>query len=236
MVRQIMVGKLSLTQLFLFLATFSLIALTLSGCGLIFGSESERPRIASDVSIRFDSDEVSSGIIMIGGPAPEPNPALIGNSLRNALAFDVSSSLSVPSWLEIDRITSLVRLKQGDQTIQEVAAKFPVALAAGQYSVIHKQRNPLWYANTEYFNRRGLAVPAEGSRDRFLRGALGDFAIFMQEAAAQNQSTADDEHKPMTQIHCGPAWSEELGGAQIEGTVMAKLYNALEIGSAVIVR
>jgi hypothetical protein len=91
-------------------------------------------------------------------------------------------------------------------------------LQAGVYSVALKQRTPLWYAPASYFESRGLDVPAEGSKERFRRGALGEFTVFLS-----NQ----------TPLHSGPAASPDIGGVQFADSDIKGLFDAAEVGMTV---
>lgn len=102
-----------------------------------------------------------------------------------------------------------------------IQAQGTYALKPGTYSVALKQNEPLWYAPPTYFLRRGIQVPAEGSKARFMRGALGSKAIFL------------DREIP---IHSGPVWTEEIGGLRVSEADMAKIFDAIAIGGKVEVR
>jgi hypothetical protein len=102
-----------------------------------------------------------------------------------------------------------------------IQAQGTYALKPGTYSVALKQNEPLWYAPPTYFLRRGIQVPAEGSKARFMRGALGSKAIFL------------DREIP---IHSGPMWTEEIGGLRVSEEDMAKIFDAITVGGKVEVR
>ena len=48
------------------------------------------------------------------------------------------------------------------------------------YKVVLKEENSVWHASDKYFQDRGLEVPAVGHKDRFLKSALGSYAIFLE--------------------------------------------------------
>jgi hypothetical protein len=91
----------------------------------------------------------------------------------------------------------------------------------GSYAVALKQNDPLWYAPPTYFLRRGIQVPADGTKARFMRGALGSKAIFL------------DREIP---IHSGPVWTEEIGGLRVSADDMARIFDAVTVGGRVDVR
>ena len=102
-----------------------------------------------------------------------------------------------------------------------VKAQGAYALKKGTYTVALKQTDPLWYAPPTYFLRRGIKVPPDGSKARFMRGALGHQAIFFDKQVA---------------IHSGPVWNDEIGGLKLSQEDMAKLFETVAIGTQIEVR
>jgi len=94
-------------------------------------------------------------------------------------------------------------------------------LKEGIFSVLHKQRSPLWYAPDAYFTARKESVPPEGDKERYRRGALGEFAMFL------------DKDTP---LHCGPLSLPEIGGARLDDLQFSRVYYSLPIGAVVEVR
>jgi lipoprotein-anchoring transpeptidase ErfK/SrfK len=84
-----------------------------------------------------------------------------------------------------------------------------------------KEENPLWYAPREYFLKRSMAVPEEGSRERFKRAALGSKTIFL------------NNHTP---IHSGPVWMQEIGGIRLSTAEMQQVFSTITVGTRVEVR
>lgn len=95
------------------------------------------------------------------------------------------------------------------------------ALKKGTYSVALKQADPLWYAPPTYFLRRGMKVPPDGSKARFMRGALGHQALFFDKQMA---------------IHSGPVWNDEIGGVKLSSDDMAQLFETVALGTQVEVK
>jgi hypothetical protein len=124
-------------------------------------------------------------------------------------------------WLDIDTGNSLVSLKEGAETLHSTKVEGIEDLTPGTYQLVHKQRRAPWYAPKSYFSRRKLPIPPEGDKSRFLRGALGDFALFIDQA---------------TPIHSGPVPSDDIGGIKLNEDDIARLYYKLEIGSAIKIR
>lgn len=102
-----------------------------------------------------------------------------------------------------------------------VKAQGAYALKKGTYSVALKQMDPLWYAPPTYFLRRGIKVPPEGSKARFMRGALGHQALFFDKQVA---------------IHSGPIWNDEIGGVKLSQEDMNRLFETVAIGTQIQVR
>ena len=86
-----------------------------------------------------------------------------------------------------------------------IKAQGTYAMKPGSYAVALKQNDPLWYAPPTYFLR-------------FMRGALGNKAIFL------------DREIP---IHSGPMWTEEIGGLRVSADDMARIFDAVTVGGQV---
>jgi lipoprotein-anchoring transpeptidase ErfK/SrfK len=94
-------------------------------------------------------------------------------------------------------------------------------LRPGSFSVTQKENDPLWYAPKEYFMKRALPVPPEGSRERFKRAALGNQTLYLND---------------QTPIHSGPVWMNEIGGVRLNSSAMSELYSMVQVGARVEVR
>jgi hypothetical protein len=103
-------------------------------------------------------------------------------------------------------------------TIKTEGAQY---LPEGSFSVTLKEENPLWYAPREYFLKRSMVIPEEGSRERFKRAALGPKTIFL------------NNHTP---IHSGPVWMQEIGGIRLSAAEMQQVFSAITVGTRVEVR
>lgn len=155
-----------------------------------------------------------SGIIVLSRRLPVVSTP---NERFSLLGFLPNSQRG--NWLDIDRGSKSVKLMSGDSLIlQATGAEGIASLPVGNFSIQHKQRAALWYAPDSYFSSRGLQTPTEGSRDRLLRGALGEFVLFI------------DESHP---LHEGPIWSAEIGGVRLDESDISRMYYQLDLGALV---
>jgi hypothetical protein len=168
----------------------------------------------------------------------------IGLGLTILLSFPAGSSGAVRSELEssparttiarfnepdiggsshviIDKSKHSLTLLRDGETPVVLKAQGAYAMKPGVFEVSRKEENPLWQAPPTYFLRRGLAVPAEGTPERSMRGALGAQALFL------NQDVA---------IHSGPLWNDDVGGVKLSSADMALLFKVIGVGTKVEVR
>jgi hypothetical protein len=125
------------------------------------------------------------------------------------------------TWLEIDRSSKVLTVFKGKEKIKQMQGEGEVSIAPGDYYLQHKQKQPKWYAPNEYFVKRQLTVPPPNDGLRYRRGALGQFALF-----------------PTTTfpIHCGPLWTEDVGGLRVSATDLASIYYMVPIGAPIVVK
>ncbi|MCO6431680.1 MAG: L,D-transpeptidase [Deltaproteobacteria bacterium] len=164
-----------------------------------------------------DKKWLPSGQIVLSRPVPEVSSPRSLNMLGFIPIIGSPSGI----WLSINLSSSELTLMEGSRVITSSKLEGGEGLSPGSYQVLHMQRSPLWYATDRYFEQRSLPVPPQGDRARFRRGALGEYAIFINKD---------------TPIHCGPVWSEEVGGIRIPEPEMAKIYNQLQVGSVIEVK
>jgi hypothetical protein len=129
-------------------------------------------------------------------------------------------SNSTPS-VVVERAAKTIHLTISPQRVLQLPAEGAEHLQPGSFPIVLKQTEPVWYAPTRYFRSRGLAVPEEGRKERFRRGALGTKALFLD---------------GQTPIHDGPVWSDEIGGIKLDSEAMTALFDALQVGSRIEVR
>ncbi|MCB0336950.1 MAG: L,D-transpeptidase [Bdellovibrionales bacterium] len=193
--------KTKFCKIFLLLATLS----TVSGCGYSLGKFSSN-----------NSDFDKNGSIVTARAIPD-----VRTPETNMLGF-LPQQTDAQVKIVIDRnAKALILLNRDERVLTTQTFEGLERLHAGKYQVMHKQRNALWHAPDNYFQTRDLQTPDEGSQERFRRGALGEFAIFID---------AD------TPLHNGPVWSPQIGGLKIEDDVLAKLYYSVEVGTPVEIR
>lgn len=182
------------------------------------GTTSQNSSAQNDAKLK--SEWMRDGSIVISRPVPE----VIQNEsdvLQNMLGFLPQNGSIVGNWIKIDRAQSTLTLMSGENTVKTIkldASNQIDKLKAGEYKLLHKQRNPLWYAPDSYFTMRNLAVPSANDRQRYRRGALGEYALFIK--------------KDMP-IHTGPFWSSDIGGIKLDTQTLADLYFAIEIGDSI---
>jgi hypothetical protein len=197
----------------------------LSACGSNSLSSSQEDAVSND-----------GGSIVLARPLPkvssltgdESSSSMLGFSANTRLNSKLSISedspfIAAPS-LEIDASKGTIRLLNADENSTDEPIQIlngASSITRGDYVAPLKQKDPSWYAPDSYFTKRDLAVPAPFSSERFLRGALGEFAIFL------NENTA---------IHNSKIYSKEVGGLQVSDADMSRLYYALEAGCKVNVR
>ncbi len=156
------------------------------------------------------------GSIVISRPLPHRYNASLP---LTALGFVPTYQSAPGNWLLIDTAKKTISLMEGEKVSMTSPADFGLSsIKPGSYSLLHKQRNPLWYAPESYFVSRKLAVPPDGDRSRFRRGALGDFVLYL------------DKDTP---IHSGALWSGDVGGVKLDDNALSKIFYVLQIGSPI---
>lgn len=176
----------------------------------------------SDISTSTRNSEwLQEGTLVIARPLPEESSA----------SSSLFGFMPQSSTLDSDAGESGLRLVIDSETAQATVlngalklSTFPLAnvegLNPGSYEVMHKQRHPVWYATDAYFENRGLPKPDKNSKDRYLKGALGDFVIYL-----------DDQ----TALHNSAVFANEVGGIRLSDNDIAQIYYQLEVGARVVV-
>jgi hypothetical protein len=186
-----------------FAAQATLILACLGGCAHVPVSGSTDPGI------------VESG--SIGLSRPVPHVASL-TSHQPLLGFLPTKHTQSAPRLELHRHPEKAVLITRSGERRELQAVGIEQLQAGVYSVTLKQQSPLWYAPASYFENRGLETPAEGNKERFRRGALGEYTVFLND---------------QTPLHCGPVDSPDIGGVQLAESDLKGLFDAAEVGMTV---
>ena len=190
------------------------LALLLVGC-----STTTTPLTPSNVQTAETQKSQTSlgGYISLNRIAPAvSSPASLLGFMPNPAGSDESTP-----WLKINTEAGTIQLMNGGQVVEETKIEGKLPIQPGSYTVKHKQRSPLWYAGDDYFLSRGLSIPEAGDKERYRRGALGDFALFVDNDAS---------------IHSAPVWTPEVGGLRIDDEKMKKIYYSMDVGATVTVQ
>jgi hypothetical protein len=160
-------------------------------------------------------------VLALSRPVPEVGAKPIP-SAQSMLGFMPTKHTQEAASVVISRSRNALELSgAGESTPRTFSIEGAQNLPAGTYSVLLKQQDPLWYASDRYFTSRELEIPGQGDKERFRRGALGSYALFLSGE---------------TPIHAGPIWSEEIGGVRLDPTAMEALFAVIEVGAQVEVR
>lgn len=232
---------------------FIVVASLLTGCaGSSFTGSSMLPRhlFSADRSskhnllksesykIAHHSETTRSGSILIARPAPRVNvmyaaadSSRLSGSEPRILGFaptltDDKGLISQSPVATINRSAATVAVSGLDEpgVVRQISESIP----SGPYKVGLIQRNPRWYAPDSYYTRRNLKVPPAGSAPRFLKGALGIGAIFLQPLNALNSLL-------QIPLHCAKEYTEDVGGVQLPEDTYLELQRALKLGNTVVI-
>lgn len=206
-------------------SVFLLFAYTLSGCtSLFWGGSEETAKIYQ-----------KSGSIVISKPIKAPlvesdqhsNKLTLGQTeYVNSMGFLPSRDKDLIGGQTESKIGARISLTDmqmslySDKGQKEIKFSVSSKIAPGLYRVIHKQADPLWYAGDEYFNLRQLTAPPSGSKLRYLKGALGSRAIFIDRGIA---------------IHDSRIESSDVGGLRVSSKDATSIYKSLTVGDSIIV-
>lgn len=185
------------------------------GAGLLFSSACSSVKNVPSLP-EENVSWLDSGTIVIASPLPE----VTSPSVRTMLGFLPADIDERGTWLSISLSEKTARLMKGAKEILSARIN-PMqkdGLAPGSYELLHKQRNALWYAPEDYFTNRRMSVPPSGGNERYLRGALGDFVLYI------------DRNLP---LHCSPISAPEIGGIRVQEADLARLYYHLEVGALI---
>ena len=188
--------------------------LLMSGCA---AKHKISPEKISDqkIALNEDSDNwAKNGSIVIARIVPLPKEV----SLPTLLGF-LPQPQKDRFWLRIVRKSMHAELMNGNEVIRKIPVGPEVAkLASGQYKIVLKQKNPLWYASDAYFYKRFMRIPKAGSKERYLRGALGRSALFTDKGTA---------------LHSGTFYNEDVGGVRMKEPDLDNLFEVLKVESFV---
>lgn len=91
----------------------------------------------------------------------------------------------------------------------------------GVFRVSLKQKHPVWYAPDQYFQARNLETPHEFSPERYRKGALGEYAIFLDSGVT---------------LHTSPVFLAEERGIAFRAKDLQNIYETLSFASYVEIR
>lgn len=161
---------------------------------------------------------LESGSLALSRPVPSgvstARARLSDAAIKDLTASDVSH-------IVVSRSSRTITALNPGSAPQVFKAEGAQYLPQGTFSITVKEESPLWYAPNEYFTKRSLPVPEQGSRTRFMRAALGQRTLYLND---------------QTPIHSGPVWLREIGGVRIKGSDMKQLYSLIPVGTRVEVR
>jgi hypothetical protein len=143
---------------------------------------------------------------------------------ENMLGFVPVIASRTSNWLEISLKDKSLKLMNGTKELASSQLDLNETFSGiepGNYQVLHMQKNPLWYAPDSYFTSRGLNLPPQGDKNRYRRGALGEYAIYI---------------KKDTPIYSGPVLLDDIGGIRVEEKKLSSVYYQLQVGSLVEVK
>ncbi|MCB0329108.1 MAG: hypothetical protein KDD70_05580 [Bdellovibrionales bacterium] len=142
----------------------------------------------------------------------------------------VQQETAAPRWIEVNSSIGTITVKEGLRTVlsapldRSTGTEFKPESRKSQVITISK--NPTWMAPDSYFLERGLPIPPEGDASRFLKGALGEIALFLDNG---------------TVIHSGPEFS--LGskhtapnGFRVAKSELVKLSELVQYGTKIVIR
>ena len=190
-----------------------ILTLSLAGCGF-WGSPSHS-------ATKSSRGWLQDGSLAISRPVPPVNSYTSERASLRTESLPEQAPTHGQTVVRISRAAGKVTVSGTDGSPVSFNAHVARSLRPGQYSISLKQNNPLWYAPASYFRQRDMRVPAEGSRERFKRGALGNQALFLND---------------QTPLHSGPVGSSEIGGLRLNPEDMSELFELVAVGTVVEVR
>jgi len=126
---------------------------------------------------------------------------------------------SEDNWLLINKNEKTIKLMENKTEVKSFIADFNKVIV-GEFEIALKQEKPLWHATETYFQKRKMEIPETGSKNRYLRGALGNKALFLENNLV---------------IFSSPVSNSEVEGIQVNNEVLDTLYKSLQIGTKVVI-
>ena len=160
-------------------------------------------------------------ISLVSEAMASPKQEIFTDPKARMRAPDQAPSNDLVPKMTIDTTKHTLTLTRPGETPITMKAQGAYTLKKGAYTVALKQTDPLWYAPPTYFLRRGMKVPPDGSKERFMRGALGHQALFFDKQLA---------------VHSGPVWNDEIGGVKLSREDMTAVFETVSVGTVIEVR
>lgn len=167
-----------------------------------------------DKSSKMSASWLKDGSISISRPIP----AATTPKTPQVLGFMPIQSKK--QWIKINKEKSKISIMNGQKETLSYKANGVDSLKEGRYHIAMKQENSMWYANNEYFTKRNLKVPSKSSSERYLKSALGKYALFL-----------DSDNI----IHSSKMYDDSVKGAQMRTSDIEVLYSAFSADDLVIV-
>lgn len=162
---------------------------------------------------------LADGALGLSRPVPPARAVDVRASLAPEM-FRAEDATVSPQLIVSRRDRSITAIRPGEAPLV-MKADGAQYLPPGSFSITARELAPLWYAPSRYFRRRSMSIPAEGSRERFKRAALGSRVLYLN-----NQ----------VPIHSGPIWMEEIGGIRLSENDMVQLFSLATVGMRLDVR
>lgn len=151
-----------------------------------------------------------------------------------------------PADTSTEPVTLLVSISQRTLTVhrgESTLHRFPVGVGTGErldrpqgedwdfatptgvFEIGRKKEDPVWYAPDWYYVERGLAVPPAYSDQRYQRGMLGDYALYLSDEIAI--------HGTQNESSVGRASSH--GCLRMRNADIATIFPLVEVGTKVVI-
>jgi lipoprotein-anchoring transpeptidase ErfK/SrfK len=163
----------------------------------------------------------TSGSFTIARAAPSVSQGSEHGVLMGFMPSELNSSTPKGKWIRVDRASNSLVLMDGTSSVTSAQVDGIDRMHSGKYQVIHKQKDPMWYAPDSYFANRHLEVPGKMDRERFRRGALGSYVVYFDK---------------QTPLHSSPIPCDEVGGVRMDEKNMVEFYSQLPVGAEIEVR
>ena len=167
--------------------------------------------------------------------------AVVGLFLAAATAYG-----QAPAEPATEPVTLLVSISERTLTVhrgESTLHRFPVGVGTGErldrahgedwdfatptgvFEIGRKKKDPVWYAPDWYYVERGLSIPPAYSDERYQRGILGDYALYLSDEIAI--------HGTQNESSVGRASSH--GCLRMRNADIAMVFPLVEVGTKVVI-